>query len=211
MRKKIYFVRHGESTANITATHSSHTTPLTERGHAQAEFIAERATKLPFDVLIASTMTRAQETARHIADKTGRPIENSDLFVEGRSASELVGKSEEDEGIVDLQKIIDENFWAGRPAHSDEEGFEDAKARVFKALEYLANRPEENILVVTHGWFLSMLVGVAIQGKDFSPEAVRKFVRYTQMENTGITILGYDDKNPSPWWLWVWNDHTHLG
>ena len=213
MKKKIYFVRHGQSEANAAITHATFTSPLSEKGHAQAEFIAQRAMKLPIDVIIASTMTRAQETAQHIAEKTGRLIKSSDLFIEGRNASETLGKSEVDPEMVRIQKEIDIRFWKNDPPYSDEETFDEVKSRVLQALKYLEKLPEENILVVTHGWFLAVLVSVAIFGKDLSSHECATFVERSHMENTGVTIVGYDSEKytPWPWWMWVWNDHAHLG
>lgn len=213
MKKKIYFVRHGESVANATRVHSSGVTPLTDRGHAQAETIAERAMKLPIEIIVASTMTRAQETAQHIADKTGRVIKSSDLFTEGRNASEIIEKPAGDPEVARIQKIIDDNFYQNLPKYSDEEDFGEVKIRALKALAYLEEMPDENILVVTHGWFLAVLVSVAIYGKDVSPRECATFVERAHMENTGVTIIGYDNEkySPWPWWMWVWNDHAHLG
>jgi hypothetical protein len=34
------------------------------------------------------------------------------------------------------------------------------------------------------------------------------------MENTALTVFGYGNKDKDAlqdWWLWIWNDHAHLG
>jgi hypothetical protein len=31
------------------------------------------------------------------------------------------------------------------------------------------------------------------------------------MENTGLSVIEYDKKKKNPWWVWIWNDHAHLG
>ncbi|HVV39301.1 MAG TPA: histidine phosphatase family protein [Candidatus Paceibacterota bacterium] len=211
--KTIYLVRHGESEANAIKVHASSESPLTQKGHEQAEFIAERAMKLPLDIIVASTMTRAQQTAQHIADKTGRVITSSALFVEGRNASELIGISEIDGEGSRIQKIIDDNFYNNKPRYSDEEDFAEVTARVSSALKYLEDLPHEHILVVTHGWFLKVLLAYALFGKDVTPRECGAFVNGISTKNTGLSILVYDsEKNPSwPWSISVINDHAHLG
>ena len=80
--KTIYFIRHGESEGNIGPLRQDGSSSLSERGRAQATFMAERCAKLPIDVLVASTMTRAQETALIIGERIGKEIISSPLFVE---------------------------------------------------------------------------------------------------------------------------------
>jgi len=74
--KRIYFVRHGESESNAGGIRSGPDTPLTQRGYEQAEQIARRCANLPVEVLISSSMLRAQETAKIISEKIGK----TDIF-----------------------------------------------------------------------------------------------------------------------------------
>ena len=82
--KTVYLVRHGESSANVGATKyfEGAESPLTEKGTEQARYIAERCTKLPIDLLVASTVKRAQQTASAISERINKPITSSELFVE---------------------------------------------------------------------------------------------------------------------------------
>lgn len=210
--KKIYFVRHGESEGNIGPIRQTAASSLTQKGIEQASFVAQRASKLPVDILISSTMTRAKETAQVISEKISKSIEYSDMFVERRRPSEVLGKPKNDPIALTAEKEIGENFSKPSWRLSNEENFDDLKNRALQALQYLGNRPEENILVVTHGFFLRIVMACVVFGKDLSGEECERFIRTFHMENTGITVFGYDDnKNENPWWLWVWNDHAHLG
>ena len=82
--------------------------------------------------------------------------------------------------------------------------------RARKALDYLARMEEKNILVVTHDRFMRYVIAHALFGSELTPREATKFVRAFHMENTGLSILCYDEKEALPWWVWVWNDHTHL-
>ena len=212
LRKTVYFVRHGESEGNIGNVHQSGVSPLSAKGHEQAAFIGERAAKLGAQALIVSTMTRTRQTAEYIAKKTGLEPQFSDLFIEYLPPSELLGTPRHTPEAQAISKVRRENFHDPNWHYSDEENFHDLKARALKALDLLAARPEEKIVVVTHGYFLRIILGVAMFGPDLTSQEALHFIRTAHMENTGISVLGYDSsQDVSPWWLWIWNDHAHLG
>ncbi len=208
--KKIYFVRHGESEGNAGPIRQIATTPLTEKGRMQAAFVSERCSRLPIEVVLCSTMARARETAQIILQKVSKPIEYSELFAERRRSSEVLGRQKTDPVSMGIEKVTRENFHRSGWRYSDEENFDDLKARALAVLAHLSGRPEEYILVVTHGMFMRVVVACAVFGAGLTGEACESFVRSFHMENTGITVLGHDPKVPDPWWLWVWNDHAHL-
>ena len=79
--KKIYLVRHGESNGNASGVYQNADTPLTEKGRAQAEFIASRCEKFAIDFIVSSSMKRAVETAAIVNKKLNKLSEISDLFV----------------------------------------------------------------------------------------------------------------------------------
>lgn len=70
VHKVVYFVRHGESEANVAPVFQSPDSPLSERGRHQAQLIGERVSQLRFDALISSPFARARETAQVIAQAT---------------------------------------------------------------------------------------------------------------------------------------------
>ncbi len=129
MIKNIYFVRHGESEGNISDIRLPETSPLTELGRKQAEYVAKRASKLPIDVMFASTMIRAQETARIISEKIGKDFESFDFFIESVVPSEHVGKTKDDPLVVKEMDKIWKNFGVPGFKHSDEESFDELKKR----------------------------------------------------------------------------------
>ncbi len=208
--KYVYFVRHGETESNITNVRQDGTPPLTERGRQQAAFIAERCTNLPIEAIVASPMVRTRETAERIAESIKLPIEYSDLFVEHHVPSELIGLLRDDPKLQEVDRIILEHIHDPAWHHSDEENFFDLKKRALEGLRFLGTREETHTLVVTHGFFMRVLIAAALFGEELTPEVFQPFARTFHMANTGLSIFGYDETKENPWWLWVWNDHAHL-
>ncbi len=210
--KKVYFVRHGESEGNVGPIRQTGATALTEKGKNQSKIVAERCAKLPVEVVISSSMNRAKETAHIILEKIAKPIEYSDLFVERRRSSEVLGKPKDSEIAKIAEKEVEAHFQESGWRFSDEENFDDLKERARKALNYLAERSEENILVVTHGFFMRIIMACVLFGEKLTGVECVECIRAFHTENTGITVLVNDEKDEkTPWWLWVWNDHAHLG
>lgn len=211
--KTVYLVRHGESTENVRtdATFRNHHADLTDTGRQQAETIAERAARLPLDVIIASTMVRAQDTAEAIRAATGLPMESSELFVERIVASSLVGGAWADPEFVKRFRSWEATFFSDA-SYEDGENFSAICARGQEALAYLAARPESDILVVTHGFFLRIILGLVLLQERFEAEDMRKLFTTVKTRNTGITVLRYDAEDlRGAWQMLTWNDHAHLG
>lgn len=216
--KYVYFIRHGQSNQNAGNVYQGDLDPLTEHGIKQAQYIAERCSRLPLEALIASTMVRAQDTAKHIAETTGLSVESSGLFVERRDPSELIGVewgNEQEEKF----NAWTESFFVPGVRVLDGENFEDLHARAAKALQLLKERKESHIAVVTHGFFLRMIVAQVVMRDALTPEVFRDFHLGFRSNNTGITLIhtpAEDDiwrqwMRERDWVVRVWNDRAHLG
>lgn len=222
--KTVYFVRHGESEANINlhagrGVFQGERSQLTEKGREQARFIAERCTRLSFDVILTSPAIRAHDTAKEIQKATGKPLEVHEIFVERKVPTSLLGKPRND---PDLRRIL--HRWyktcseGGRV--EDGENFGDLKTRVLGALAHLRDRSEKCILIVTHGYFLHMLVALVQLGESLTAKEFSRLVRRVSVGNTGLTQIDwlteednqlFDGSPYTGWVLRVWNDHAHLG
>jgi probable phosphoglycerate mutase len=217
MKKTIYFVRHGESEANVAEHHGSPTTPLTQKGIEQAKFIAERVSKLPIECVISSTMTRAQQTAQEIAQKIGKEVESSELFIEATGPTSTLNAPYTDPAAIEAFGLMRENY--GKPGWrlEDAEVYEDHTTRAKTALEFLSSRPENNILVVSHGIFLRILTAHVIFWPQPTAHECQKMSHGLETQNTGLTVFHFGPKNfdgvqlSNPWRVYVWNDHAHLG
>ena len=218
--KTIYLVRHGESENNAAGTYNTPDAKLSARGRQQAEEIAARCAKLQIDAVIASPMVRAKDTAAIVAARIGKPVETSDLFMERRMASSLQGRSRKDPEVIKIMKELNAHLADTEYKYEDGESFQELTGRAVACLDLLAKRPEENLLVVTHGFFMHIIAAAVIFGKDITGTECSHILRGLQvMRNTGLTVLSYEEGDirnsidgfGSPWQLRVWNDHAHLG
>ena len=213
VKKNVYFVRHGQSDDNVAPVFQSPVSPLSDLGQVQAARIAERAAKLDFDALITSTFERAKATAAAIALSTGKHSECSDLFVERMKPKSIDGKPFTDLHAQSTWREWEKSLYTPGMRVEDGENYDDQIARADQSLAYLLSRPEKAIFVVTHGYFLRTLVARVLFGEHLTPDAFRHLHRSAQMQNTGITVIRYQDafeEDPS-WRLWIYNDHAHLG
>ncbi len=156
--KNLYVLRHGKTTLNKTWRHQHDSTPLSEIGHIQARNVAEEFKNIPLDIIIASTYERARETAQYVSNATGVPIEYSESVIELKRPSELKGVSWfSPKSLYIMSQLylhIKKPFWH----YSDEENLLEFHERTKRVLNMLAERPEKNILLVTHGGFMSSLL-----------------------------------------------------
>jgi probable phosphoglycerate mutase len=80
-----YFVRHGETVWNVENKICGATdSPLTPRGHEQAVETGNliKAQGIKADVILTSPLSRAYDTAKHISDITGIPLEVEPRLIE---------------------------------------------------------------------------------------------------------------------------------
>ncbi len=217
--KTIYFVRHGETANNAAKRLNAPNTPLSEKGMRQAEDIAERCKRIPIEVVVTSTMTRAKQTGAVVSGGIGAHMESSELFVEGSYSSRLVDKAFSDPEVRSAFDAYHRNFEDPAYRFEDGENFADLKKRALAALKFLEGRSEENILVVSHAFFMWIIAAAAVFGSDLTAEECKGVLRgFDLMENTALTVLTFDapprkavGEPVSKWQLKVWNDHAHLG
>lgn len=204
---KAYFVRHGISTLT-ESKHQLPETPLSESGIKQAEAVAQRFIHIPLNIIITSSYTRALQTAQAIEKIKSVSLIQSDLFIERKMPSQFHGKSVHDPEIVPIHNTIRENFYNQDWHYADEENFADLLSRAKKALEFIISQQKENIAVVTHGYFLTVMIYYLLFGENGNSQAFKSFRDHTMNSNTGLTLCDYKD---GKWKLLTWNDYAHLG
>lgn len=214
--KTVYFVRHGESVNNATARYNDIDTPLSENGKAQAVEVAGRCATLPIQVIVASDMLRAQQTAGSIAERTGLQIETSDLFRERITSARVLGKKRDDPETVKIITEAEQHFHVAGWRNGDGENFEDLKQRALSCFEYLAKRPEDSILVVSHGFFMYYIAAIALFGTELTSRECEHILHgLGDTKNSALTIIKQRKVqrggDRSAWEISVWNDHAHLG
>ena len=211
--KTVYFVRHGQSEANVAPEFQSPDSPLTQLGWTQAISLAVRAKGLPARALIASPFTRARQTAEEISDSMKLSIEFNDLFVERKKPTSIYGKPYTDTAAHDTWRRWEESLRVSGLRVEDGENFDDLLARADAALEYLLARPESSIVVVTHGFFLRTVILRMLLGDLLTDAVFRVAHPAMALANTGITVAQHRDgfEEEARWRLWTFNDHAHLG
>ena len=213
--KLIYFIRHGETKLNALGIRQGALGELTEKGRIQALTTAKRfprETGSP-EVIIASPYERTKETASIVAAELKMPIEYSDLLVERRNPSEIIGHSGTEKDIKKIVDLIDQSFHDDNYRYSDEENFTDLKERARKLLEYIKGRPEQRIFMITLGLFLKMVVSYMLLGEKLTASKYNALSYLNPIDNGGITICSYTVQEKSwfkkakeEWKVVVWND-----
>ncbi len=211
--KIIYFIRHGESVGNAAGVFQGHDDGLSPKGVEQAHELAKRFLHIPVEVILASTMARARETAEIIHEKTRIPVEFSDLLIEVKRPSEVRGKPQSDEAAFELYKKLRIENHEPTWRYADEENFSDRVERACKVIKILHERAEKTIIIVSHGTFLRTILACMAFGANITPQELVKFVYFLHKANTGISICKYkrDGYGEVRWKLRHWNDIAHLG
>ena len=164
---KLLIIRHGESEADILNVHEGRADfPLNERGHAQAEAMAEYvASRYTVNRIFASTLTRAAQTARHLAERTGLEIIPDERLMEFDNG--LLAGLPYDEARAKYPPVKD------LPADQSVYGMESRvafRSRAEAALRGIveASGPEETVAVVSHGGMINQLwrafLGLPVDG-----------------------------------------------
>ena len=80
---KLYIARHGETPWNVENRVSGRTdVPLTEKGVEQARLLAHSAMGKGIQVILASPLLRARQTAQAVSEAIGVPIELDERLIE---------------------------------------------------------------------------------------------------------------------------------
>jgi probable phosphoglycerate mutase len=213
----LYFVRHGESVANLS-DRNGHRRPddadrLSEHGWEQARSLGRRLRGEGLELIVASPMRRAQETAQGIAEVLDLPIETDEDLFEVRQSDAFYAASPDygDTGTLTWMPTADRDF-----AEPGAESFNDIVARVRRVQHRLAeSAAERRIVAVSHHNFLHFILGVVFFEDAFTP-AMIPGLYHAGHANTGITIFErnasrpFDGADLSGWFLTTWNDKAHL-
>ncbi len=195
---EIVLIRHGESTANVEARWQGQgNSPLTDEGRRQSLALGRRFGPDAFDLVVASDLDRAADTARALGghvelDPSWREI---DL---GRWEGKTFDEVQREAGDLLAALRAGEQLRLGGSGESPAE-FEE---RITDSLGRLAERlGDAKAAVVTHGGVIDAIVG-RLLGR---PSGRRG---YPIVENTAVTLLVGE---PDAFRLRRFNDATHLG
>lgn len=202
---ELYIIRHGEAVCNVEGyAHGIESCRgLTERGHTQVARLAERLShgEIKADILYASPIARARETAQPIAEALGLPIQWDDELHEKRPG--------EGEGLT--WREIEERygpFMHDQPYTTQMPGGESWASFLVRASTVLDHIIRQNqgkiIVVVAHGGIVEasfyLLLNLGLSTRT-------GFWTY----NTSLTQWRQQGSEANPRWFLVrYNDSAHL-
>lgn len=217
--KKIYFIRHGQSAQNEANVRQGASGGLSKKGREQADFVGKRFEKIPVDIILVSPYERTKETAEIINSHLHLHTETSELLIERKNPSEIIGK---DANSLEVKKIIDaidRSYHQNDFRYSDEENFQDLKNRAKKLLAYLSERKERRIMCVSHRIFLKMVASYIETGESLTSEEFVKLDFLNKADNASVTFAEFsplkkalekDKKEQAGWKLLAWNDYGRI-
>ena len=204
----VYLIRHAQQFSAHNDQGwllADHEDGLTEKGHSQARRVAERvANEIQPHVLYCSPLLRAKQTARHISETTGLPLNVNPNLVELRlnCPPDLPAAAELD-GWVRARR------YPYTPAFPGGEALADLQRRGVQAFDHMAQTHwDKSIVVVTHGGLIEMvffhLLGIPVE---------RNLVSFVHCDHTGLfhwRWMEMKEFNISGWDLLTSNDTHHL-
>jgi 2,3-bisphosphoglycerate-dependent phosphoglycerate mutase len=204
----LYLIRHGEAFANVQPIIGGMKGDkgLTERGVAQAERLRDRLAtgEIPVEVLIASTLPRARQTAEIVAPALGVPIIFDDE-VQELDIGEADGMINRDAwakfGLPDFEQF------PLRPIAPGGDSWGSFMLRVGRAFARItAEHAGKQIMVICHGGVIS---GAFIYFMGLPTLQLPQVEFHTH--NTSITHWMYRERDGTPLWqLERYNDIGHL-
>lgn len=156
MRKKFYFVRHGESLWNVKRLCQGQTDiALSPKGKKDAEYFAKTLSTLSVKTIISSPLKRAQQTAQIIREKLSHTkLLFFEEFME-RGWGKFEGISSQEMFAIEKKEETDPNFLIDPTVAS----IESMKNRLQIGLDKVFSE-ESPALVVSHGRLLRTLCDV---------------------------------------------------
>lgn len=188
MITKLIIIRHAEAEGNSKRHFQGWTDgKLTEKGHIQAQRVAERMRETDIDVLYSSSLTRTLQTASYISEIKNLPIIRTDKL------KEINGGDWEDVRWDELPGRWPEQYdtWENRPhlhAMPNGETMEEFQLRLIDEIKLIIDKNNgKNICIVTHGTAIKALMC------HFRSCSLVEMFNIQWCDNTAVTIIEYED------------------
>ena len=203
MKTRLIFVRHAEAEGNkIRRFHGWTDSALTERGHLQAQRVAERLKDIPIDMIFSSSLQRTKQTAGYISKVKNLPVNLSDQL------KEIHGGDWEGLTWNELEERWPEAYdmWDNRPhLHKmpNGESVVELQQRALDEIMKIINQNQgKNICIVTHGTLIRSVIC------HFRACTLEEMINVAWCDNTGITIVDFEN---DVFTVVVEGDSSHLG
>ncbi len=173
METRILLLRHAETAAPELFHGAESDIGLGERGHLQAQAVAETLERFRPSAVYASNMRRAKETLRPIAERLNLPPRIEPALHERRMGP-LSGQRKAD--VWALYEEARHRWEAGDldATHDGAESYAEIQSRVVLPFQALAQRhPGETVVVVLHGVVIRVLLTTLLD--DATPAHFERF------------------------------------
>jgi probable phosphoglycerate mutase len=199
---KLYFVRHGESEANLQHVISNResTFGLTERGMAQTATLAEKLRDIPITAIYSSPVLRARETAEILSQSFHLPYQVTEALRE-YDCGILEEKSDAESWRLHSEIAADwtlNHNYLRKPAEG--ENYVEIKQRFNPFIERFTHdelNKQDHILLVSHGGLLQLMLPEVLTNIDHT------FVRSHSIGHTQSILAVHQ---PSGWVCLQWGD-----
>jgi probable phosphoglycerate mutase len=209
---RLFLVRHGESHSNANWDQvkkpADLNSALTENGIDQAEKLADwvKANYGSIDLVYASSLRRAEQTARPIAEAYGLEVHIDHRLREG--GYNFADGTPIPDDLLPMDKSVDFHMSPNAPFDPSVENCESytqLKQRVGEFLdELLDNHLGESIVVSSHGWTINAFFDVIINACSLRQ-------CFISVENTAISFLEFKpDHRLGPWYAHYLAQRPHL-
>ena len=183
----LYIVRHGETEWNKEGRMQGRlNSNLTSKGKKYARALGERLKDTEFAHIISSPSGRTLETVQLIKGDRDIPIMTDERIMEINLGSWQGMKKD------DLKKLYPNEYehFINKPDDHQIEGAETLSEMSKRAMEFLTDlkgsRDNENLLIVTHGRFISALYAI------FKGVELKDIWAMPTVEGTSLTIVKLD-------------------
>ncbi|MBQ3125448.1 MAG: histidine phosphatase family protein [Clostridia bacterium] len=178
---KLYMIRHGESLANREVRFSLPSTPLTERGIADAESAGRLLRGKTFDRVLVSPYLRARQTCQHaLPEAEAEVVELLHEFdcgrLEGNTYADMLAEHKE---LAELLKVDNFRTFGG-------EDYADVRQRVREFMDYAVGLNADRIAAFTHAGFIATFFDEILQRPG-------KIGRNISCSNGSINIFSYQN------------------
>lgn len=199
---EIIIIRHGETEWNKTGRFQGHSdVPLSAEGRAQAAMLGENLAVDHVDMIYASDLTRAMETAAPLAARFGLPV-ISDPQLRELNFGAWEGRNFNDVNAENPNAM--KNFYTD-PEQADipeSEPFPEFQRRIAgRVREIVAQERGKRIVIVSHGASIRILLA------DLLSMPIRSIWHLSQL-NTAVNKIRFEDDGFAV--VTLMNDTSHL-
>ncbi len=184
---KIYFIRHGESEANVLKIISNRDLPhgLTEKGRQQAQALTRTLQGVGITAIYSSPIPRAQQTAQILGQRLGLPVQSSAALREP-DCGIAEGRGDPEAWAMNQKLWEDWLTWLDWDSHAPGgESFNDVRGRFMPFLSALLRgyaNSDQNLALIGHGMLYICMLPLVLNNIS------RQFATQLALTNTGYVL-----------------------